>query len=327
MEKSDRLPAAPVSSARARVLLAVKVLVTAGALGLTFSRLSPADLASAVLRLSPGVVLLATLLTLVNLAVAAVRWRVLFVAHGAPRVPALAFLARAQLVGQFYNVFVPGNVTGDVLRAHATRDAFDGPLGSYMIVALERFFGLAGLFTLGAAALLFRPLPGVARAEVLAAFAFATALAIGVAPLVARALGGRLPGRAGRWAANLPPLARPGMLALALALSVATHTFVALTGHSLVHAVAPGVLVTESLVLVPLAMIATYVPFSVAGLGVREAAFVFLFGKVGVSGADATAASLALMAVTMIVAGLGGLVHLLRPLRVEIDPGALAGDA
>ena len=116
------------------------------------------------------------------------------------------------------------------------------------------------------------------------------------------------------------------MLALALALSVVTHTFVALTGHALVHAVAPGVPVVESLVLVPLAMIATYVPFSVAGLGVREAAFVFLFGKVGVSGADATAASLALMAVTMIVAGLGGVAHLIRPLRVEIAPGALASD-
>src|SRR6185437_7966425 len=143
-------------------------------------------------------VLLATLLTLVNLSVAAVRWRVLLTAHGATQAPSLAFLARAQLVGHFYNTFVPGNVTGDVVRAHAARASFDGPLGSYMIVALERFFGLAGLFALGAGALLFRPLPGVARAEVLAALALATALGIGVAPIAARALGSRLPGRVGR---------------------------------------------------------------------------------------------------------------------------------
>jgi hypothetical protein len=54
----------------------------------------------------------------------------------------------------------------------------------------------------------------------------------------------------------------------------------------------------------------------VAGLGVREAAFVFVFSKVNVSRADATGASLAFFAVCAIVAGLGGLVHLARPLRV-----------
>jgi uncharacterized membrane protein YbhN (UPF0104 family) len=318
---TSALPAEPPAAApavgRARALFAVKLLVTGGALAFTFSRLSLADLAGAVGRLSLSAVLAAVALTLANLFVAGVRWRVLLLAHGAKDAPGVAFLWRAQLVGHFYNTFLPGNVTGDALRAHATRASFDGPLGSYMIVALERFFGLAGLFTVGAIGLLWHPLPGVMRADLLAAFAFATAFVIVLSPVLGRAFGRRLPGRAGAWAANLPTVVHPALLGVVLLLSLLTHTLVALTGHVLVHAVAPQVLVSESLVLVPLAMIATYVPFSVAGLGVREAAFVFLFGKVLVSAADATTASLAFMAVYVLVAALGGLLHLVRPLRTE----------
>ncbi len=329
MEAAPSQPSEPrePSKPRARALFAVKLAVTAGALAFTLSRLALGDLVDAVRRLSLPTMLVATLLTLANIGVATVRWRALLSAYGAARVPPFALLARAQLIGHFYNVFVPANVTGDVLRAHAARASFDGPLGSYMVVAMERIFGLAGLFTVGALALLWKPLPGVARAgELLAAFALVTAVAVCVAPIVARALGGRLPGRAGRWAANLPPVARPALLGAALALSCVTHTIVALTGHTLVHAIAPHVIVSESLVLVPLAMIASYVPFSVSGLGVREAAFVFLYGKIGVSAADATAASLAFMAAVMLVAGLGGLVHLVRPLRLEAPRASVAID-
>jgi hypothetical protein len=311
-------PASAPSKGRARALFAVKIAVTAGALAFTFSRLSLHDLAGAVGRLSFSAVLMAIALTIANLVLAGFRWGVLLRAYGAKRTPGLAFLSRAQLVGHFYNTFVPGNVTGDVLRGHATRESFDGPLGSYMVVGLERFFGLAGLFTVGAIGLLLHPLPGVMRADLLAGLAFATALVIGLVPVLGRSVGSKLPGRVGRWAAGLPAVARPGLLLFVMVLSLFTHTIVALTGHVLVGAIAPSVAPSESLVLVPLAMIATYVPFSVAGLGVREAAFVFLFAKVGVSGADATAASLAFMAVYAIVAGMGGLVHLARPLRTDV---------
>lgn len=313
----DSSSRAPSSRRRSRLLFAVKLIVTAGALAFTFSRMSLADLTSAVRRLQPSAVVVAAALTLVNLALAGLRWRILLAAYGAKESPPVAFLARAQLVGHFYNTFVPGNVTGDVVRAHATRRSFEGPLGSSMIVVLERFFGLAGLFSLGAIGLLLRPLPGVMRADLLAGLAFATAAVIAVIPVAGRSLGRRLPGGLGRIAAHLPAASRPGLLGVVLALAIVTHTLVALTGHVLIDSIAPQVAANESVVLVPLAMIATYVPFSVAGLGVREAAFVFLFGKVGVASADATAASLAFLAVYALVAALGGVVHLARPLVVN----------
>lgn len=300
---------------RAHAIFGAKLLITAGALAFTFSRISLSDLSSAVRRLSGNAVILAIAVTLANLTLAGFRWRVLLAAYGAKNPPNVAFLARAQLVGHFYNTFVPGNVTGDAMRAHVTRSSFETPLGSYMLVGLERFFGLAGLFTVGAVGLLLHPLPGVVRADLLAGCAFCVALAIALVPIVGRKVGGRLPGRVGRWAQKLPVVTRPALLGIAIVLSLLTHTLVGLTGHLLIDAIAPQVVATESVVLVPLAMGSTYVPFTVAGLGVREGAFVFLLGKIGVASADATAASLSILAVYSIVALLGGLVHLVRPLR------------
>lgn len=311
------------SKARARALFAVKLGVTAAALAFTFSRISFPGLVGAVRRLQPGAVMLAASFTLANLALAAVRWRLLIAAYTPRPSPSLPFLVRAQLVGHFYNTFVPGNVTGDVLRAHATRGSFESPLGSYMIVVLERIVGLAGLFTLGALGLLWHPLPGV-RADLLAALAAAAALMIAVIPVAGRTLGRALPGRLGSFAAQLPVARRPGLVLVVLALAVVTHALVALTGHVLIESIAPQVAAYESIVLVPLAMIATYVPFSVAGLGVREAAFQVLFARVGVAEADATAASLAFLAVYALVAALGGLLHLARPLAVDPPKDAAA---
>ncbi|MFO0586347.1 MAG: lysylphosphatidylglycerol synthase transmembrane domain-containing protein [Polyangiaceae bacterium] len=307
------------SKTRGRMVLAAKILVTIAALAYTFSRMKLDELQGAVLRLTAGAFAIAVGLTLLNLVVAAVRWRVLLAAYGAKDVPGIAFLSRSQLVGFFYNTFVPGNVTGDVLRGHATRACFDGPLGAYMVVGLERFFGLAGLFSLGAVGLFVHPLPGI-RADLLAGGALAMALGIGLIPVLGRRVGRFLPGRIGKWASNLPAVARPSLLVVVIVMSLVTQAIVGLTGHVLLASITPQVSTLESLVLVPLAMIATYMPLSVAGLGVREAAFVFVFAKVAVARPDATAASLAFFAVCAVVAGIGGLTHLLAPLNLEPAP-------
>lgn len=307
----------------------LKLAVTAGALVVTFkfSRVTWPDLLAAVQRISSFVVAAAAAVSLVNLGLAGVRWRVLLAAYGAERAPGVAFLARAQVVGHFYNTFVPGNVTGDIVRAHATRHAFAAPLASYMVVAIDRFFGLAGLFAISAVALVIHPLPGVASALWPALFAAAAATAILLIPIAGRRIGAFLPGRLGEWAARLPAPARPGLLGVTLLFSMLSHTLVGVTGHLLVSAVAPQVAISESFVLIPLVTVATYFPFAVAGLGVRELAFAYLFGKVGVAGADATAASLGMLAAYSILAGIGGVLHLVWPLEARVESAAKSHSA
>lgn len=314
-------PKPPASKGRALLLFVAKLVVTGAALAFAFSRVSLADLADGVRKLSATALVLAVALTVGNLMVGAVRWRILLAAYGAKYKPSIPFLFRAQLVGHFYNTFVPGNVGGDVLRAHVTRSSFDGPLGSYMVVAQERFFGLSGLTSLAAMGLLLYPLPGVISPTLLGALALVAGVVIVTVPVAGRSIGAKLPGRLGRWAASLPQVAKPGFLGAVFCLSLVAHAVVAVTGYLLVSALAPQVAMSQALVLVPVAMAAMYVP-SVAGLGVREAGFVFLFGRIGVSAAAATVASLSFFAIYGLVAVLGGLVHLMAPLKERDAPDA-----
>ena len=125
---------------------------------------------------------------------------------------------------------------------------------------------------------------------------------------MAQRLAGWLPGRLAELAGSAPEVRRPALLLAVLALSVGTQTLVALSGHALVVSLAPAVDVTDSLVRVPVALAATYLP-TIAGLGTREAAYVVLFASVDVGQADATAASLAFLGVQLVIALTGGLVH------------------
>ena len=315
---SPTAQAAPApSSTRRRLFIALRVAVTVGALAWTLSRVSLHDLGAAAARMPPATVLLAVLLAIGTLTIAALRSRLLLYAYGAPRPLTFLSLCRLHWAGIFYNTFLPGNVAGDLMRAHAMREAFQGAAGSWATVAIERVFGLAGLFSLAACVVAFHPVPGIANLPALAAVALVVAAAAAAAPVLGRRLS-FLPGRLGKLAASLPTVVHPAMLPIALLLSLCTQAMVALTGYVLVRALHPSAQLADMLVLVPFASVAAYFPASIAGLGVREAALVALLGAVGVSRPDATAVSFAYLATQLVVAAVGGLL----PVAAKtVEPG------
>ncbi len=294
----------------------VRLGATAAALALWWwiARASAGELVRAFLRIAPEAALVALALSFVGLGVGALRWQVLMRAYGALAIPPLGALARVYLEGVFYNTFLPANVGGDVLRAHVTRKVFPGVAGAYLIVAIERVFGLAGLCLLASGMLIVHPIAGLRAGPWLAGVGLLVALGAAASPMLARRLGGRFAGRLGELARSLPEVRRPTLLLVVLALSVGTQSLVALAGHALVASLSPTVAIADSLVRVPAALAATYFP-TIAGLGARETAFVVLFGTVGVPETDATAASLAFLAVQLVVALTGGLIHVLPGAR------------
>jgi uncharacterized membrane protein YbhN (UPF0104 family) len=232
----------------------------------------------------------------------------------------LVHLFRLILVGAFYNAFVPGGLGGDVVRAVATRSLLGdkGVPGALSVVFLDRVLGFIGLVLLVVVAFALFPLPGVPHVMLLSVgglcVAFAAIAALSFAPVLAP----RVPGPIGRLLAGVPRIASHGRLLAGMALSVMTQASSAMIGHLVLSSINHGVSLTESAVIMPLVLASQYFPLTVGGTGVREAAFVALYGLVGVAQHDALAAALVVGMVHYSAAVPGGIVQVLWPLRVQL---------
>ncbi len=306
------------SKLRGRLMWALKVVGTIAGFAYVASRVSPAEVGAAIGRVSPWAFLGACALTAVNLGVGAARWRILLKAYGAPHPPSLAHLARAYLVGFFYNNYLPGGLGGDLVRGVLTRAAFGerGTTASMTVVLVERVLGLSGLLLVVSTATLIRPLRGTESVLPFSGLLLLAAASAVVAIAAGRRFAPHLPGRLGQMAASLPAIEHPAPFVGALLMSLITQALVAMTGWVLMASltggrVGPG----DALVLVPLAMATAYFPLSVGGAGAREAAFVALgVSALGMSEADALASSLLLWFSQLAMAALGGVVQLLMPI-------------
>jgi uncharacterized membrane protein YbhN (UPF0104 family) len=292
-------------------------------LSYVFRLVSLPDLATAIASVSVkalGGVALA--LVCVN-AIASVRWRLTFRACGVEGPIAFLQLFRLMWVGAFYNAFVPGGLGGDVVRAVATRTLLGdkGLPAALSVVFLDRVLGLIGLLLLVVGSFTLYPLPGVPHVLLFSSAGLAVAFGAIVGLTLAPQLAPRIPGPIGRLLAGVPRIVSKRRLLAGMALSVMTQCGSVLIGHLVLSSITSQASLTESAVIMPLVLASQYFPLTVGGTGVREAAFVGLYGLVGVAQHEALAAALVVGIVHYASAVPGGIVQMLWPLRVEL-PGS-----
>jgi uncharacterized membrane protein YbhN (UPF0104 family) len=211
---------------------------------------------------------------------------------------------RFYFIGMFTNLFVPGLIGGDAARAiYLGRET--GRMGEAVAsVVADRGIGLLALFWLAAAmALLERQAlaPGVIHPTVaVGAIAIAGFLA---APLLARIV--HLMPRPIRRAGGIvmPYLHRPQTMIPAIALSLILQISLAICQWMLARGLGLTTPVMIFLLCVPIANVFASLPLTLNGLGIRETAYLMLFGMAGVGHDDAIALGLLWFAATM----LGGL--------------------
>lgn len=303
-----------------RVMLAVRFLVPALVFAYLLATVPLGETVVALKAIPVPSAALAFGIGMLGMLAAALRWRCLFGACDIAGRPSLLQLYRLHLVGNFYNIYLPGGVGGDVIRAIATRPLFGerGIAGALALVMLERALGFSGMLIVVAATFSLFPLGQIPNVMLWSG----VGLCIGALAVVAIATGGRiarfLPGPLARVASALPTVVRWRPFAAAVVLSVVTQSSVIFVGHVLVASLSQ-VSLTESMVVMPLVGAAQYFPLSVGGAGVREATLVLLYGMVGVAKPAALAGALAFAAVTYAIAAIGGVLHALSPLRVELS--------
>ena len=256
-------------------------------------------------RERPAYFAAAIALFLAGQAMCAYRWQLLAAllkVHGRYR----EFLAYTY-IGMFTNLFVPGLLGGDAARSlYLGRPR--GRMGEAIAsVVADRGVGLLGLFWLAAIAAIFlnfAPIPRSVIAPTIAVGAIALAGFL-VSPLLARLI--HLMPRPMRRAGGIvaPYLHNPASLILPIALSVLLQIGLATCQYLLAAGLGLTTPLSLFILCVPIANVFASLPLTLNGLGIRESAYLVLFGMAGMPKEDAVALGLLWFAATM-VGGLTG---------------------
>lgn len=309
---TDAPPAAP--RRRDALRAAAALAVSAGLVAAVAAAVGPAAIAASLAGADWRLAAAAMAVAMLQVLVAAWRWR--FTAARLGHAMPLARAYREYALAWLVNMTLPGGVAGDALRAVRSARSGAGTRIAVRAVILERLSGqlafwivaVGGLAAwLGAAG----SLPGGAVAG-LAAVAAAGAGAAGLTALAARHGPARLRAAlAGLWPdvrrAFLDPGARLAQLATGLCLAASYIGVFALAGAAVGAPLPP----LAALALVPLALFSMLVPVGVGGWGLREGAAAALWPLAGLTPADG-AATAALYGLVVAAAGLPGLAAVAR---------------
>jgi uncharacterized membrane protein YbhN (UPF0104 family) len=285
------------------------LLIGLALLAVLYARIEVERIAAVLARLDPAWLALAMACFIPQIAVAAARWRWL-VSDVTAISPAEAL--RQVLAGNTLNLVLPSKL-GDVAKGWFLARAAAVPLRRGLVAAVaEKVLDLGGLCAILLAATAAR---GLARDPlVVAAVAGSAALVLAVAGALARpvpaGLARRLPARVRALAADWAEIragwvTRPGRLAAILVLTAGLwtlHVVQILVFFRAAGARAPALAVFA---LVPVAILVGLLPLSLAGLGTRDAALVYLFA--GLDRPEVLAAVGLLTATRYLVPALAGL--------------------
>ena len=278
------------------------------------------------LALAPGYAILALLVSAVQIAICVFRWRAVLVAIGQP-LP-LPTLLRLFLIGSFFSQTLPSSVGGDAFRVYLAHKAGQTLGGAFNGVMLERVAIVAAIPLL--AALMLPGLLPLLQPDVVPwALAAVAVLAVGSAVGIAVLAGlERLPESIRHWrvVAHLMRLggdARrlflvPRHAATILAWSVAGHANVSLIIFVLAAGLGVNIGLVDCLALFPLVLLATTIPVSIGGWGVREGAMIAAFALVGVPRQDTFVVSVLFGLLAMAISLPGGILWLLSRQRPSV---------
>ena len=211
-------------------------------------------------------------------------------------------------IGMFTNVFVPGLIGGDALRAYylgRRHNRIADALGS---VVADRGVGLLALFWFAAGASLWigrQQLPESVL-QVTLGLAAVSMLAYLAGPIIWISFS-KIRGLNRLLTPMIPYVSRPISLIPAIALSGFLQFAFALCQYLLGLGLGLQVPLTTFLLIVPIANVVASLPVTINGLGLREASYLLLLGLAGVSRDQAVALSILYFAATL-SAGLTGII-------------------
>jgi glycosyltransferase 2 family protein len=323
---SDRQPfgeaAGPGESGRETAVFVLRFTVSAAALALVLSRIDIGAAARVIGDVGALPMIAAFAAYVASQWISANRWDRVLESVGLDLDGGLA--VKYYFIGMFFSLFAPSTIGGDLARVFYVRREGLDTTSATLSVVFDRVIGFVWLAAIAAVGLVISDtvdLPvQLERASCLAAGSMLTVG--GVAVLLARRRPSAYEGSgkilSGSWAL----LRDRAMLFRASALSLLVHGAQIVAAVALVTAIVPEVHWSYCVVFHPLVAILAAVPISIAGLGVREAGYVYFLATLGgASLENATAFALVWLAIVLAASALGAVVFFVageaRPRRVS----------
>lgn len=315
-----------------QLLVILKVAVSGGLIWFLLSSIDIGAAKDRVLAADPAMIALAGIVMIAQVCVAGARWYVVLRAIEAP-LPLLE-LIRLFWIGSFFSQALPSSVGGDPIRIYM---AYKGGLSlgkSINGVMLERVVTVLGLVVLATVVQpAFLPkLDDDAQMLTLGVLGMLGAAAIG--GLLVLMFLDRLPDALTKFRVVRGMFAlagdtrrvflNMGSAAMSLFLGVLTHLNISLVVFCLAVALSVDVTWVDCMVLMPIVVLVTTLPISIAGWGVREGAMVAAFALVGVPNDGALVLSLTLGVLVIIMMIPGGILWLMGRSRGEAISAAEA---
>lgn len=254
------------------------------------------------------------------------RWFLLLRPLEEHRLPPFRTILRIFFVSTFVGTFLPGSIGGDAVRAFSLSRHSVPAADAVASIFLDRMLGVLSILLMA--------LAGLLLVRDLATDAL-VALGLGITALACAATGllvfsdtidrfveaalGRLPWRKGRQLAGdlvgsvRRYAAHHSELALVLAGSLAVQFLRALQAYYLGQAVGIAQPLITYLAFIPLILLIMLLPITVNGIGTGQAAFLWLFGRVGTPAASAFALSVLFIALGIIGNLPGALLYAAEP--------------
>ncbi len=269
-----------------------------------FASADPKAISQAFSRVTAGPLLIVGALVLVDRALMAYRWFVLLRPLERERLPPFGLILRIFFVSTFLGTFLPGSIGGDAVRAYSL-STHGVPIGDSMAsVFVDRMLGILSLLLMALVSVsLARDLGS--EQTILAGLAVAVAACAIAGMLVfsdktdaaAEALLSRVPRESIRRVpaqilASIRLYAQHrSALAYVLAASLAVQILRVLQAYYLGTAMGLSQPTHVYFAFVPLILLVMLLPITVNGIGTSQAAFIWLFARVGTPAHEAFALS------------------------------------
>jgi len=300
--------------------LTVRALISAVLLFYLVSIIDWDRLAALLLRIDKKFLSVAPILLFVGLLFSSIRWRHLLACLNIGQ--NIKRLFAYYLIGNFYSIFLPGVIGGDIVRIGICASETKSPLSIIMAsVVIERACGVIILFIIGSLFVIALPPEiftclGPPVTKTLPLVTVFGLFAISIISLLLRISSKKFTSDGTGWGNKFMQIINLGItlpyssVFILILFSALFQLSDILASFIIAKALNIHLPLSLFFVIIPFVYIGTLLPVSLGGLGVREGTFVYLLAKVGIIASDAVALAFLIYFNRIIIGSFGGIIHI-----------------